>query len=358
MVLVANNKKPISSLRLLNFRSYDDYAVELTAGVNIVVGPNASGKTNLLESVLLISGLKTYRAGTGSVISFGKNWSRIDCQIDGGSRVLKLTNNQGKLEKSFNINTKIKKRLSFEERLPLVLFEPEHMRLLTGSPELRRTFLDDLLTETSPIYSKNLSAYRRALLQRNQLLKNSYKDLDQMFVWNIRLSELAGKIIASRLEVIENINLKIADIYSQIADEVTDIRISYLSKMNLVNYQSDYLKQLEQSVELDYLRGFTSLGPHRDDFSVIIRNQPAEVTASRGETRTLVLSLKIIEKQFLEESHQLKPIVLLDDVFSELDGSRRKSLTKYLDDYQTIITTTDADVISKNFAQHTNLISL
>lgn len=353
-----SRKKSISSLRLQNFRSYNDFAVELSSGVNIIIGPNASGKTNLLESVLLVSGVKSYRASAGDVISFGAEWARIDCQIDGGSRILKITNAGDKLSKVYELNTKSKKRLNFEDKLPLVLFEPEHMRLLTGSPELRRVFLDDLLAETNSYYSKDLIAYKRALLQRNKLLKNNIKDHDQLFVWNIRLSEIAGRIINSRLEVIRNINGKISDIYSQIAGKKTDIKLTYLSKVNLANYQSDFLKKLEQSTELDYLRGFTGFGPHREDMSVAIRSQPAEIAASRGETRTLVLSLKIIEKQFLEEERQVKPIVLLDDVFSELDGSRRKSLTKYLDDYQTIITTTDADVISKNFAQHTNLISL
>ncbi|MCA9350759.1 DNA replication and repair protein RecF [Candidatus Saccharibacteria bacterium] len=353
-----SRKKSISSLRLQNFRSYNDFAVELSSGVNIIIGPNASGKTNLLESVLLVSGVKSYRASAGDVISFGAEWARIDCQIDGGSRILKITNAGDKLSKVYELNTKSKKRLNFEDKLPLVLFEPEHMRLLTGSPELRRTFLDELLTETSPSYSKELNGYKRALMQRNKLLKSNYQDSDQLFVWNIRLSELAGQIVSARLTAINDINEQITDIYSQISDKKTAIKLSYLSKINLKNYQSDMLRQLEKNTELDFLRGFTGVGPHREDVAVDIRNQPASVAASRGETRTLVLSLKVIEKQFLEAARGAKPIILLDDVFSELDGSRRKSLTKYLDDYQTIITTTDADVISKNFAQHTNLIGL
>lgn len=353
------NTNTISSLRLQNFRSYDDFAVELSPGVNIVVGPNASGKTNLLEAVLLISGIKPYRTNFVNTIKNGKQWARIDSQYSGNRRTLKLQTKDEKIDKTFELNSNIKKRLNFEEKLPVVLFEPEHMRLLTGSPELRRVFIDDILCETSIGYERLLGSYKRALLQRNKLLKSPpiYAN-NQLFAWNIRLSELAGKVVEQRLGLIDNLNTKISDIYSQIADKKTNISITYHSSISTVNYESNLLHKLEKTTDLDFIRGYTAYGPHREDILVNIRNQPADITASRGETRTLVLSLKILEKQLIEKTRNVKPIVLLDDVFSELDGSRRKSLTGYLKDYQTIITTTDADVISKNFAQHTNLISV
>ena len=241
----------------------------------------------------------------------------------------------------------------------MVVFEPEHMRLLTGSPDLRRTFFDTILAEIYPTYQKDLSAYKRTLAQRNRLLKIQPTSLhQQLFAWNIKLTQLAGLLVLRRLELINNVNKQLTDIYSKIAQKNTICTIDYVSSLNIDNYETSMLSKLENDIEKDLLRGFTGAGPHREDYSIILGGQQADITASRGETRTLVLALKLIELQFIELARQAKPILLLDDVFSELDGSRRIALTKYLQNYQTIITTTDADVVAKKFAQASNLISL
>lgn len=347
------------SLRLQQYRSYRDFAVELSPGVNIVVGPNASGKTNLLESLLLLCGVSSYRAGFGDVIGRDYEWARIDTTIASNGRVLKLTRAGDNVNKVYEFNNTPKKRLGFNDCLPVVLFEPEHMRLLTGSPELRREFFDDILCETHPGYLTIKNNYKRALAQRNRLLKSDRQNIEQqIFAWNLRLSELAGKIVDSRLRLITELNNSLAGIYSEIAGEPTKVFLHYQTNLPTENYESALLNSLETSFEKDVLRGFTASGPHREDVIVFIREQPADITASRGETRTLVLSLKLLELKILEKARQQKPLILLDDVFSELDGSRRRALTRYLQDYQTIITTTDADVIMKEFAQASNLISL
>lgn len=341
------------------FRSYVDFAVELSPGVNIVVGPNASGKTNLLESLLILSGAPSYRAGFGEMIGRDYGWARIDATTASGTRVVKLTTNGELTNKLYELNDSPKKRLNFNDCLPIVLFEPEHMRLLTGSPELRREFFDDILCETEPGFSSIKNHYKRALAQRNRLLKSERSNIEQqIFAWNVRLSELAGKIVTSRLKLITELNNSLAGIYSEIAGEATKVFLHYQTNIPTENYESALLNKLENTLEKDVLRGFTSHGPHREDVLVFIREQPADITASRGETRTLVLSLKLLELKILEHARSQKPLILLDDVFSELDGSRRRALTKYLQNYQTIITTTDADVVMKEFAQASNLISL
>lgn len=348
-----------TSLRLQQFRSYDDFAVELSPTVNIVVGPNASGKTNLLESLLLLCGAASYRASYIDVIGVKKDWARIDGESPNGLRVVKLTKKGELVDRVYELNDAPKKRLNFYDCLPVVLFEPEHMRLLTGSPDLRRDFFDDILTETDPAFNGIKNQYKRTLAQRNRLLKQSEQSIStQIFAWNVRLSELAGKIVEARLTLLTELNKKLSSIYSEIAAEDVEVSLEYISPIHLHNYESSLLHKLESSYEKDVLRGYTAYGPHREDIAVFIRNQPAGVTASRGETRTLVLSLKLLELAILEQSRNQKPLILLDDVFSELDGSRRKALTKYLKDYQTIITTTDADVVLKEFAQASNLISL
>ena len=353
------SERTISSLRLLDFRSYSDFAVELSPGVNIVVGPNASGKTNLMEAVLVVSGLKPYRASWVDLIAFNKQWTSVDCLMAEKSRSIKIKKEEDKVDKYFVINSKQKKRLNLEDKLAVVLFEPENMRLLTDSPEYRRNFLDYILSQTIPSYSSVISSYKRVLAQRNYLLKNyNPKYSNQLFVWNIRLIEIAGEIVKNRIGLINDINEMLSDIYSEIAAEKQTVIVEYKSGLGLNDYKSNLLKSLENNLQKDLARGFTGSGPHREDFEVELRNNKADISASRGETRTIILSLKIIEKKLIEKARGLRPIILLDDVFSELDGSRRKQLTKYLVDYQTIITTTDADIVSKNFAQHTNLISL
>jgi DNA replication and repair protein RecF len=348
-----------TSLRLQNFRSYEDFAVELSPTVNIVVGPNASGKTNLLESLLLLCGVGSYRAAIADVIRDTSDWARIDGNNLDGNRVLKIQSIGEKIEKTYELNEKIKKRLSFNDMLPVVLFEPDHLRLLTGSPDLRRDFFDSILREINPEFSMIEKNYKRVLSQRNRLLKQDKTTINkQIFMWNIRLAELAGKIVTYRLLLIKDINKKLSNIYSKIAGSNSKVLIKYDSKIDIKNYESGVLKKLENSLEKDILRGYTSYGPHREDFLFYMNDRMADTVASRGETRTLVLSLKIIELEKLQNIRGRKPLILLDDVFSELDGSRRQTLTHYLNEYQTVITTTDADVVMKGFAQSTNLISL
>jgi DNA replication and repair protein RecF len=351
-----NNK--LTSLRLQQYRSYDDFAVELSPTVNIVVGPNASGKTNLLESVLLLCGGNTYRASIYDVVMHNKDWSRVEAMLVNRARSLSIDATGDLIKKKYTINDVQRQRLRYEDIIPVVLFEPEDMRLLTGSPEERRNFLDDILGYIDPQYNTVKKQYNRVLLQRNSLLKNSNSGKDQFFIWNIRLSELAGYIVESRTKLVDILNSKISDMYSEIAGKKSKVLINYVSSIPINSYESSLMKALENNLQKDIERGFTAYGPHRDDFTVELKGVAAKTTASRGETRTLVLSLKLLQVTLIEEKRGISPLVLLDDVFSELDGSRRKALTMHLTNHQTIITTTDADIIAKDFAQHATTISL
>lgn len=349
----------LTSLQLQHFRSYEDFAVELSPAVNIVVGPNASGKTNLLEAVLLLSGASPYRASMQDVIMQEKPWARIEAMLANRKRSVSLERVGDIVKRRYTVNEVHRQRLKFEDILPVVLFEPEDMRLLTGSPELRREFIDDILTTIDSQFASIKRHYVRALMQRNNLLKQRASTIkDQVFVWNIRLSELAGYIVAARHALISGFNEQISDIYSTVATKKTVVLVEYNTPFAISSYESELLSKLESNLAQDIERGFTSYGPHREDISLYIDNTAAKVAASRGETRTLVLSLKLLEVSLLNETRNTKPLVLLDDVFSELDGARRKALTTYLTDHQTIITTTDADVVAKDFAQHANTISL
>ncbi|HZM64402.1 MAG TPA: hypothetical protein VFB59_04685, partial [Candidatus Saccharimonadales bacterium] len=164
--------------------------------------------------------------------------------------------------------------------------------------------------------------------------------------WNIRLSELGGKIVRERASLVDTINAEASHIYSKIASTTTNINLLYATQFAVDQYESALLQKLEASTELDVLRGFTAHGPHRDDLQVVFNDKPFQQNASRGETRTLVLALKILELRLLEDIRGTKPLLLLDDVFSELDMSRRAALASFVKEYQTIVTTTDADQLT------------
>jgi DNA replication and repair protein RecF len=250
------------------------------------------------------------------------------------------------------------KRLTLAKTLPVVVFEPEHLRLLSGGPERRREYVDGILEQTVSGYSKLRREYKRTLAQRNKLLKNPYLRPDEMFIWNVRLADLAGNIVLYRTKLIAKLQKEVNTIYHSLSLSDNTITIEYDSSCAIDHYSSDLMKKLEQNIQEDQQRGFTLYGPHRDDIVVKIDSHPASISASRGESRTILLALKILELKIIEESRNKKPIFLLDDVFSELDGSRRKALTNYLQRYQTFITTTDADIVVQHFMDKCNIIPI
>jgi len=349
----------ITDLRLQHFRSYGDDSFEFSPGVNLVVGPNASGKTNLLEAVLVLSRGSSYRAKDAELVQFDKPWARLDGHLaDGSQRTLKLTAEPAPY-KTYELSGKTYKRLTLAHTVPAVLFEPNHLQLLSGGPERRRDYLDDLLEQTTAGYGTLRRQYRRALAQRNALLKQPGQDVQtKIFPWNLRLSQLAGQIVRARSQLASRLDDQIGTLYQALSHAKTKVGLTYDSRWAAEAYESNFLNKLESSLALDTLRGFTSTGPHREDLIVLFDERPAPETASRGEARTAILALKICELQIIEAARETTPLLLLDDVFSELDGKRRHALTDYLALYQTFITTTDADIILKHFTERTNIIPL
>ncbi len=347
----------ISDLRLQNFRSYDDASFEFGEGVNIIVGPNASGKTNLLEAILVLARGGSYRVKDAELVAFNEPWARLDAHlISGGERTMKLILDPAQ-SKIFEIEGKAYKRLGLSHSLPVVLFEPNHLQMLHGSPEQRRSYLDDLLEQSVVGYGALRRNYKRTLAQRNALLKRNSSD-GQFFPWDVRLSQLGGQIVRARCDLVAQMETRLPELYKQLSQAKTKVEIGYASQLPIGSYESRMLKKLQDSLELDKSRGFTASGPHREDMIVLFDGHPASETASRGEARTVVLGLKIIELEIVTETRNATPLLLLDDVFSELDGARRRALTEHLQKYQTFITTTDADVVIQHFTETCNVIPL
>jgi DNA replication and repair protein RecF len=350
----------INSIRLQNFRSYKDESFEFEPGVNIVVGPNASGKTNLLEAVMVLARGGSYRGRDVELVQFNKPWARLDGNFEKHNRTIKVELNEAQALKSFVIDDKPLQRLSLERTIPAVLFEPNHLQIISRGPEARRDYFDDLLERSRPGYKSLLASYRRTLAQRNALLKHGRtRASQQLFAWDIRLSELGAQVVEARQQLADEINKTISKNYSRIAGRRSKLEVRYDCQFPAQNYASRMLSKLEKNIDLDFNRGFTSSGPHREDILFYLGGQPAGATASRGEARSLLLALKVFELGLIEKTRGQPPIFLLDDVFSELDGRRRRSLVDSLAGRQTIITTTDAEAVLEYFARgNQKLISL
>ncbi|HEX5744317.1 MAG TPA: DNA replication and repair protein RecF [Candidatus Saccharimonadales bacterium] len=347
----------ITDLRLQDFRSYSDASFEFDRGVNIVVGPNASGKTNLLEALLVLARGSSYRARDPELVRFKRPWARLDSHDDsGGRRSVKIIL-EPEPGKTYEVNGKEYRRLPLQQALPAALFEPEHLRLLSGGPERRRDYLDDLLEQTDPGYAAVRRKYRRALAQRNRLLKQR-GSREQIFPWDVRLSELAGQVVRARAALSGRLDVDLGKLYRKLSGTRAKVAVEYRGRWQPQGYESSLLKELEGSLGPDRERGFTGAGPHREDLAVTFDGRSVQETASRGEVRTAVLALKIIELKIIEDLRGVPPILLLDDVFSELDGKRRHALTDHLAPYQTFITTTDADAVVGHFTETANVIPL
>jgi DNA replication and repair protein RecF len=346
----------LQSLELTNIRSYESGLFQFEDGVNIIVGPNASGKTNLLEAIFMSARGKAFKSDDTIMVHREADWARIDAVFDEQKRIVKIKLNP--TTKVFNIDGVEKKRLTEQIKIAVVLFEPSHMLLLGGEPERRRNHIDDIVSQTHPGYAVLLRDYKRALAQRNKLLKQDAIQPEHMFVWDVRLSELAGKIVEKRADYIKYLQEHMSENYQNVSGSDETIHISYDSKFPITQYNSKMLEKLKDRFSLDAIRGFTSVGPHRDDIKISINGNDVRDNASRGETRSVVLALKIAELKSIERYTDTKPILLLDDVFSELDGRRRRTMANTLQEYQTFITTTDADVVVEHFSQTCNVIPL
>lgn len=348
----------IRKLRLQNFRSYTDKTFNLNPLTNIIVGSNATGKTNLLEAILVIRTGSSYRAKDVDLISFHKRFTRLDAEDDGHSRIVKIERDKTP-HKTIEINSKVYKRLSSGTKLPVILFEPNHLRMLNGSPERRRAYLDGFISQLSAGYGLAIRQYIRALSQRNSLLKSPQKPTkEQLFPWNIRISQIGGQIVRYRQRLINMINENLSSIYTSLSGDGVKTLLIYNPQLPVMDYEELLLTKLDNNINDDLRSGFTAFGPHRDDFTFMFNNHPSISYASRGELRTAILSLKICELETIKKQSEYQPIILLDDVYSELDINRRTALNKYLTDTQSFITTTDADLVTKQMSLKSKIIKL
>lgn len=334
------------TLELDNFRSYPSYKLELHPQATLIVGPNASGKTNLLEALFVLATTKSFRAKDQDLVGSGQEYYRLIGEDGETKFALGYGRQNGSTTKKVSHNN-LPKTLSAHVGTVLVtLFEPGDLEIATGAPERRRRYLDFILCQTDKNYLQYLNLYKKVLKQRNSLLSDfAVNDIkEQIFTWDIKLAESAVEIYDRRKQLLKQLNQDLPGFYADIAGSPTDVKLQYLPSIH-GDYADNFLTTLATNLTRDLAAGFTTIGPHREDFEVKFKGQDLDKVASRGEVRSLVLALKFGELGYLEVASGRRPLLLLDDVFSELDPMRRRALITRLADYQSLITTTEAEAV-------------
>lgn len=335
----------VKNITLKNFRNYDDLFIELNPKINIITGLNAQGKTNLLESVFISSIGKTFRSKSDKdAIKFGNDFAYVKIEVSNEKVTDKIEmriDRNGK--KSILINgLSIKKHSELMGISLVVSFGPDDLAILKNSPSERRRFIDVELCQLSNIYYYNLKQYNSILKQRNILLKTIKYDTsqkDSLFVWDMQLVEYGIKIMETR----QNFINEIAEIAKNLHKDITNNKeiLSVAYKPNIT--KENFALKLEKSIDRDIYTGSTSYGIHKDDINFFINDIDVRIFGSQGQQRTTALSLKLAEIELIKSSKNCEPILLLDDVLSELDKERQRYLIEKIDDIQVILTCTGVD---------------
>lgn len=339
----------IKKISIQNIRSHNKIITELSEKVTVITGKNGSGKTSIVEAVYVALQGSSFKGSDNDLLRTNSPWWRIDIQFnDGTKRNVSYNPEKTQSKKQFTVDEKISYRLTAKNKHPVVLFEPDDLRLLNGSPVRRRQFIDRFISQLNPQYSPTLHKYERALRQRNNLLKKQFINNDELFVWDVAISEYGAYIIEQRIIFIEQINSNLNGAYDSITGPKDTISVHY-SHTYIGDIKQKLLNELHSSSERDKQLGSTSIGPHRHDVVFMFNNSPALTVASRGEVRSIVLALKFLEVDIIEKITNIKPIILLDDVFSELDLKRQKALSDTIRSHQIIITSTHVLSDSNNY---------
>lgn len=348
----------IQSLSLTNVRSHKRARFEFATDINAIVGPNGSGKTTIIEALYLLLRGSSFKGTTGEIAQYGTDQFRTELSMHSNSTNHKRSFGYQKvddaIQKKWRIDDKAYARLPLSARLPVVLFEPDLARLVSGGPERRRQYIDQLAAQLDLEVAIAQNRFERTVKQRNQLLKHLREHQkpanDQLFIWNTQLAHVSEQIITARCKVIEKLQKEISGFYKELGG-TDSVMLTYQSTVSTDpgTYASRLLHFLETTVQRDIILGHTGYGPHRDDLEVRLADQPAAMRASRGEVRTVVIALKLLEAQLLSDhfaSTDLKPTLLLDDVLSELDLIHQEHVLAGFKNHQVFVTTTDAHALT------------
>lgn len=332
-------------MKLKNFRNYELLSLEFDKSTNIFYGDNAQGKTNILEAVYLSGTTKSHRGTKDKdMIQFGANESHIETIVEKNGIKYQIDMHLKKNSpKGIAINKiPIRKASELFGIINIVFFSPEDLNIIKNGPGERRRFIDLELSQLDKVYLNNLSNYNRIVNQRNHLLKEiDYNKgaLETLDIWDIQLIQYGNKIIERRQKFIEEINKIISNIHKKLTGNREDIKIVYEPSNGALSFEQALLKNKEKDLRIKS----TSVGPHRDDIAFLVSDIDIRKYGSQGQQRTAALSLKLSEIELVKQSIHDTPVLLLDDVLSELDKHRQNYLLDSIHDIQTLITCTGVD---------------
>lgn len=335
----------IESLKLKNFRNYDLLSLKFDEATNIFYGDNAQGKTNILEALYLSGTTKSHRGSKDrDLIKFGTDEAHIETVLEKNGIKYQIDMHLKKNSpKGIAINKiPIKKASELFGIINIVFFSPEDLNIIKNGPGERRRFIDLELSQLDKVYLSNLSNYNRIINQRNHLLKDTGFDknvLQTLEIWDLQLIKYGNKIIEGRKEFIEKINEIISNIHKKLTGNKEEIKIIYEPSNGYLSLEQALNKNREKDMRIKS----TSVGPHRDDIAFLIGDVDIRKYGSQGQQRTAALSLKLSEIELVKQSIHDMPVLLLDDVLSELDKHRQNYLLDSIHDIQTLITCTGVD---------------
>ncbi|HWS49207.1 MAG TPA: DNA replication and repair protein RecF [Candidatus Methanoperedens sp.] len=350
----------ISKILVQNFRSYDRKLLELDKNANLILGSNGSGKTNLLESIYFLSSGKSFRSSSsGQLIKWGEKLSSVRAKVNNKDSESEIEvqlwrEDTGSLKRRFLIDKIVKTRAKYWGKVKIVVFEPEDMRLITGSPGRRRDFLDGVFANTEWRYASALSQYYKALKHRNELLDiiaSGKAQKAELFYWDQSLLKNSEIIQKFRYDWVKSAN----SFFINHSDrEINKFFIRYQAS-------TISLEKLEQLYPIELAAGHSKCGPHLDDFSIDYKDFQTEdknlaFWGSRGQQRLAVLALRLAQINYLEEKYDEEPILLLDDIFSELDENHRQIVIEICRKYQTIFSSAENQIT--NYLPKSLVISL
>ena len=340
----------IESVQLKNFRNYDSLELTFDKGTNIFYGNNAQGKTNILESLYLCGTTKSHRGSKDKeIVKFGEEEAHIRMMVNRNQINYKIDMHLRKNKaKGVAINgLPIKKASELFGVVNMVFFSPEDLNIIKNGPSERRRFIDLELCQLDKLYVYNLLNYNKILNQRNKLLKDLYfkPDLEETLdVWDLQLAKYGSEVIKRRSEFVKKINEIINPIHKKITDNKENIIVKYDKNCD----ELELYNQLVLTREKDKKYKTTNVGPHRDDLSFYYDDMNVRIYGSQGQQRTAALSLKLAEIEIVKSIIHDTPVLLLDDVLSELDSKRQNELLNSLENVQTIITCTGLDEFIEN----------
>lgn len=357
-------------LSVARYRSFDSYRLALSDGVTVLAGPNAAGKTNLIEALQLLTSGASFRHPTAAeLVHDGAGSCKVELRLEGDGRVLDMGLSVEDGKRSFSRNGKRCAASGVRGVLPSVLFCPDHLDMVKRGAIERRTALDDFGVQLSARYADLASAYGRCVSQRNALLKETWCCREMLGAWNESLARAASALLVHRLALLDRLSGHVCDAYGRVASGES-AGVSYVSTLGDLPRTEDrdelrswayehMLSALDERADEEIRRGVTLVGPHRDEIEFSVAGRPARSFASQGQQRTLVLAWKVAEVAVARDILGTAPLLLLDDVMSELDAGRRGAFLQLIgDDIQTVITTTNLGYFTDDLLDRAKVVSM